>query len=111
MLYHHQFGLASADPSDLHAGVLASVLPYGPALSEHCIMQAGLEPGRSPTQQPVSAAELEQLMSSVRGWEAWLDGLKDTAPKGYIAYKAAGGSARASSSQHHASNLKLRIHA
>ena len=95
MLSCHHSGHASADPLDLHAGVLASVLPYGPALSEHCILQAGLEPGRCPSQQPVSAAELEQLMSSVRGWEAWLDGLKDTAPKGYIAYKAAGGSAGA----------------
>ena len=74
----------------LHAGVLATILPYGPALSEHCILQAKLEPGRSPNQQPVSAGELEQLMASVRSWEAWLDSLKDTAPKGYISYKPAG---------------------
>ena len=72
------------------AGILAGILPYGPALSEHCILGAGLEPGHSPSHQPLSSAELEQLMASVRGWEAWLDHLKETPPKGYIAYKPGG---------------------
>ncbi|KAK9841572.1 hypothetical protein WJX74_008143 [Apatococcus lobatus] len=81
--------VGAADAKATIKGTLASILPYGPALSEHCILQAGLEPGRSPSQQPVSAGELEQLMTSVRGWEGWLDGLKDTPPKGYISYKPA----------------------
>ncbi len=72
------------------AGILATILPYGPALSEHCVLGAGLEPGRNPAQQQVSPEELERLIEAVRGWEAWLDRLKDTPPKGYISYKAGG---------------------
>ncbi|KAK9857575.1 hypothetical protein WJX84_011908 [Apatococcus fuscideae] len=79
--------LSAADAKATVKGILAGILPYGPALSEHCILGAGLEPGHSPSHQPLSSAELEQLMASVRGWEAWLDHLKETPPKGYIAYK------------------------
>lgn len=72
------------------AGVLASVLPYGPALCEHILRLGGLDPSRDPSKQPLSPQECESLIAGAGLWEAWLDGCEVTAPKGFIFTRSAG---------------------
>lgn len=72
------------------AGALATVVPYGPALCEHCILLAGLRPTRKPKAEPLSAAEASALLGGVRQWEAWLDACETSAPKGFISFKRTG---------------------
>lgn len=74
-------------PCPPFAGVLTSILPYGPAVAEHCILAGGLLPGRLPVKTPLSPPELASLIEGVRTWERWLD-LSDTqATEGFISYK------------------------
>lgn len=77
---------------------MSELLPYGPLIAEHCILGAGLEPGRSPAAQPLSSDDQAALVSSVRSWEAWLDACEDSSepPGGYILTKpGTGGQAAA----------------
>lgn len=71
-------------------GALATVLPYGPVLSEHCVRGAGLDPGRKPRAAPLGAEEQAALLQGVRSWEAWLDACEMSAPQGFIATQPAG---------------------
>ena len=66
------------------------MLPYGPALAEHCILLAGLQPGRKPKAEPLSAEEARALFESAGQWEAWLDARESSAPEGFITLKRAG---------------------
>ncbi len=66
------------------------MVPYGPALSEHCILLAGLRPTRKPKAEPLEAAERAVLMAGVRQWEAWLDACETSAPEGFISFKRTG---------------------
>ncbi|KAL4420985.1 hypothetical protein ABPG77_001304 [Micractinium sp. CCAP 211/92] len=65
---------------------LASLLPYGPLIAEHCIITASLDPARQLATAPLSPEEQEALLAGVRQWEAWLDGCEDdsTPPQGFI---------------------------
>ena len=72
------------------AGALGSVLPYGPALCEHCVRTAGLDPGRRPRAEPLGERELNALLGGVRAWEAWLDACETAAPAGFIATRLIG---------------------
>ena len=66
------------------AGVLAAVLPYGPALAEHCILLAGLAPARRLGQHALLPDEVASLLGAVRIWETWLDACETHAPEGFI---------------------------
>lgn len=68
------------------AGCLSELLPYGPHTAEHCILSAGLQPGRVLGSAPLSADERGALLGGVRAWEAWLDACEDsdTPPGGVI---------------------------
>jgi len=61
--------------------VVAELVPYGPSVAEHCIRAAGLGPSRSLCTggNPLTDAEKEALMASVRRFEKWLDGCEDAA--------------------------------
>lgn len=72
------------------AGVLASTLPYGPALCEHILRLGGLDPNRDTSQQPLSPQECESLIAGAGQWEAWLDGCEVNAPKGFIFTRSTG---------------------
>lgn len=71
-------------------GALASVLPYGPALAEHCVLLAGLAPGRKPKQEPLSGAEGDAVFGGAQAWEAWLEACETAAPEGFITLKGSG---------------------
>ncbi len=73
------------------AGALASVVPYGPALSEHCTLLAGLRPTRKPKADPLCEEERTALLGGVRQWEAWLDACETAAPEGFISLKRPAG--------------------
>ncbi|EIE22903.1 hypothetical protein COCSUDRAFT_16391 [Coccomyxa subellipsoidea C-169] len=91
--------LASADDKQTLRGALASVVPYGPALSEHCTLLAGLRPTRKPKADPLCEEERTALLGGVRHWEAWLDACETAAPEGFISLKRpADGSEAASAS-------------
>ena len=70
------------------------MLPYGPALAEHCILLAGLQPGRKPRAQPLSTEEAQALFEGAGRWEAWLDACESSAPEGFITLKRAGAERR-----------------
>ena len=72
---------------------MSDLLPYGPLIAEHCILSAGLEPGRCPAAQPLGGEEGVALVGSVRAWEAWLDACEDSSepPQGYILTKPGSG--------------------
>ncbi len=75
----------------LCSGALASALPYGPQVAEHCIHLAGLQHTRKPKAQPLSEAEAEALFEGAQQWQAWLDACEDKAPEGFILLKPASG--------------------
>ncbi len=66
------------------------MVPYGPALCEHCILLAGLRPTRKPKAEPLGEAERAALLAGVHQWEAWLDACETSAPEGFISFKRAG---------------------
>lgn len=82
--------LAAESPGLVPAGALASVVPYGPALSEHCILLAELRPTRKVKAEPLTEAERASLLGGVRQWEAWLDNCETSAPEGFISLKRPG---------------------
>lgn len=73
------------------SGALGSVVPYGPALCEHCLLNAELQPSRKPANAPLSPEERSALFAAIQSWEAWLDGCETAAPEGFITVKRAGG--------------------
>ena len=66
------------------------MVPYGPALCEHCILKAALQPSRKPAAAPLKAEERSALFAAVQAWEAWLDKCETAAPEGFITVKRAG---------------------
>lgn len=69
-------------------GVLASVLPYGPQVADHCILLAGLAQTRKPKAEALSEEEAAALFGGVQRWQAWLDACETKAPEGFILLKA-----------------------
>ena len=72
------------------AGALGSVMVHGPAVCEHCIATAQLQPGRKPKREPLSEPELAALFKAVQEWEAWLSACETSAPEGFIAARSTG---------------------
>ncbi|KAK9805687.1 hypothetical protein WJX72_012021 [[Myrmecia] bisecta] len=85
-----QEALAAADDKSTLKGVLSSIHPYGPAVSDHCILTAKLEPGRLVQAQPLSQEEAIALRAGIRSWEQWLDDCERRPPEGFITLKQAG---------------------
>lgn len=81
--FYHPGGYASA-------GVLTALIPSGPALAEHCILTAKLDPKRDIRAEPLSAEEQAALLEGVRGMEQWFEDSDAQPPPGYIFYKPAG---------------------
>lgn len=72
---------------------LSKLVPYGPTVCEHCVVEAGL-----PASTVVSSTEalgdgqLQSLFQAIKSFEAWLQDIKTSAPKGYILTKSQKGS-------------------
>ena len=63
---------------------LGQVFPYGPAVVEHVLRTAGLDPARCMVKQPLEAGEVAALHGAVQQLETWFASLEETAPDGYI---------------------------
>ena len=63
---------------------------HGPAVCEHCILTAQLQPGRKPRKDALGEPELKALFTAVKQWESWLDACETSAPEGFIAAKRTG---------------------
>jgi hypothetical protein len=55
--------------------VVADVVPYGPAIAEHCCLAAGLQPQLALQQQQLSEAQILSLFAAVQSFESWLAAL------------------------------------
>eukprot|EP00879_Flechtneria_rotunda_P009714 GHRR01010163.1.p1 GENE.GHRR01010163.1~~GHRR01010163.1.p1 ORF type:complete len:564 (+),score=252.88 GHRR01010163.1:1740-3431(+) len=65
--------------------VVADLVPYGPAVAEHCCLAAGLQPQQL-AQQQLSQEQVLQLFAAVQKFEAWLASLDQGAvAEGFIA--------------------------
>lgn len=89
VLAHFPFEFADVLNSGA-AAALAEVLPYGPALCEHCVRLGGLDPARKPCAAPLDAGAQAALLAGVRSWEAWLEKCETNAPEGFIATRSTG---------------------
>lgn len=74
--------------------VVGDLLPYGPAIAEHCCLTAGLQPQQQPAAQQLSQEQELALFGAVQQFEAWLAALDQGAvAEGFVAavQAAAGG--------------------
>ncbi|KAL2651385.1 hypothetical protein R1flu_019513 [Riccia fluitans] len=87
--------------------ILGDGLGYGPALSEHIILNAGLQPSLKITKENVAIAasnlsgeQLENLAAAVKKFEDWLGAVVtgDLVPEGYIYMQKRGITGKAKSS-------------
>ena len=63
---------------------------HGPAVCEHCILTAQLQPSRKPRRDALGEPEQKALFEAVKQWESWLDACETSAPEGFIAAKRTG---------------------
>jgi hypothetical protein len=66
-------GKAAAGP--VLKSIVADLVPYGPAVAEHCCHLAGLSPQHPLASQPLSEGQILALHKAVQQFEAWLAGL------------------------------------
>lgn len=66
-------GKATAGP--VLKSIVADLVPYGPAVAEHCCHLAGLSPQHPLASQPLSEDQILALHKGVQQFEAWLAGL------------------------------------
>jgi hypothetical protein len=80
--------------------VVADLVPYGPAIAEHCCLSAGLVPGQVLSQQQLTEDQALALFGAVQQFEAWLASLdQGGVAEGYVsALPAPAGSAAAAKS-------------
>ncbi|BBM96816.1 nuclear export mediator factor NEMF [Marchantia polymorpha subsp. ruderalis] len=66
--------------------LLVEGLGYGPSLSEHIILSAGLQPGLKMNSSILSRDEFEALAAAIKRFEDWLEAVVsgDIVPEGYI---------------------------
>jgi hypothetical protein len=69
-------GGAAAAAGPTLKGLLSDLLPYGPAIAEHCCRGAGLDPGlQLVSSTPLALAQVDALHAAVERFEAWLASL------------------------------------
>eukprot|EP00883_Tetradesmus_obliquus_P009930 jgi/Sobl393_1/2641/SZX66696.1 len=92
-------GKAAASSGPTLKSVVGDLVPYGPAIAEHCCLAAGLAPGQVLRQQQLSEGEALALFAAVQQFEAWLASLDQGAvAEGWVsALPAPAGSAAAQS--------------
>jgi hypothetical protein len=90
-------GKAAGNSGPTLKAVVADLVPYGPAIAEHCCLAAGLVPGQVLSQQQLNEDEALKLFAAVQQFEAWLASLDQGAvAEGYVsALPAPAGSAAA----------------
>jgi hypothetical protein len=65
--------------------VVADLVPYGPAIAEHCCLSAGLVPGQVLSQQQLTEDQALALFGAVQQFEAWLASLdQGGVAEGYV---------------------------
>ena len=83
------------NPNELHfllsaIGVVAGVVSSGPAIAEHSILTAGLDPKQDPIAHPLDEGQQAALLQGVQSVEQWLEQIESSPPPGHIFYKALG---------------------
>lgn len=81
-------GSGGSDVGTLKTAV-AELLRFGPMIAEHCILKAGMQPGRKLDSEPLDDAERAALLSGIRSWEQWLEACEAAPPGGAILTKPA----------------------
>ncbi|GAX80591.1 hypothetical protein CEUSTIGMA_g8028.t1 [Chlamydomonas eustigma] len=72
-------------------GTLASLLPYGPAIAEHCIIDSGLDPGSKLSSLEMVTQALEALLPALGRLDTWFATLEQGgSPLGFITVAAPG---------------------
>ena len=66
------------------AGGLTGVLPYGPQVADHCLLEAGLQPQARIADAPLSPERQAALLSVVARFQEWVASLDAAPPPGYI---------------------------
>lgn len=87
-------GKGSTTQGPILKSIVAELVPYGPAIAEHCCLSAGLQPQHPVAAAPLSEAQVGALYAAVQGFEGWLAGLDAGAEaEGFIAaqHTAGGG--------------------
>jgi hypothetical protein len=79
-------GKAAGSSSPTLKSVVADLVPYGPAIAEHCCLSAGLVPGQVLSQQQLTEDQALALFGAVQQFEAWLASLdQGGVAEGYVA--------------------------
>jgi len=74
---------SNSDQNSTLKAVIASAVPYGPLVAEHCILSAGLDPKRHVAAvPPLTEEDHAALLAAVRSFEKWLDGCEEGSPPG-----------------------------
>lgn len=82
----------SKDSGPVLKTIISDLVPYGPAVAEHCCLSAGLQPQHPVSQQPLTEQQVDELFAAVQQFEAWLASLDQAAvAEGYIAAQPAAG--------------------
>lgn len=72
---------------------LSKLVPYGPTVCEHCLVEAGLSTGAVlSSTEALSEGQLESLFRAIKSFEDWLHDIKINSPRGYILTKSQKGS-------------------
>jgi hypothetical protein len=76
---------AAAAAGPVLKSIVADLVPYGPAVAEHCCRLAGLQPQHPVAKQPLSGDQIVALHAAVQQFEAWLAALDQGAQaEGFI---------------------------
>lgn len=82
----------SKDTGPVLKTIISDLVPYGPAVAEHCCLSAGLQPQHPLAQQPLTEEQISAMFAAVQQFEAWLASLDQGAvADGYIAAQPAAG--------------------
>jgi len=66
---------AGASSGPVLKAILGELVPYGPAVAEHCCLSAGLQPQHPVGSQPLTQQQVGVLYGAVQQFESWLAGL------------------------------------
>jgi hypothetical protein len=79
-------GKAAGSSGPTLKAMVGDLVPYGPAIAEHCCLSAGLVPGQVLSQQQLTEEQALALFGAVQQFEAWLASLdQGGVAKGFVA--------------------------